>query len=365
MSNENNPPLRIDITNQNLTDNDAIRLADALLQSRNDSGIRCGSMIKILRLSGNDISSAGFLAICEAIGGVADASAELQVLDIGNNRVASNVDDFIFAMYLLFSAAPKLNHLDLAGNRIGLTINSDFQLSGEILSMSEQYDVRLETLNLSDNFLCDRAVVHLTERMMISKFKSVTRLNLSWNNIGSSGSRALADMIACNLPLQHLILRHNFVGDAGCKMFASALKTNDTLLQLNLGYNRISSLGTKDLRTAVWNTTSLNTLATSNHSILLYGYHADDFYSSRGNSNEYILETEQILLLHAIQKQNLNLPPIHQMKTALFLRQNFHIKHFHQNRMHIPEVLQFVSSHFGVDKLFHIIREMPHFVCAN
>ena len=54
---------------------------------------------------------------------MADSTSTLEELDMGNNRVASNVDDFSFAIYLLFSAAPNLTHLDLTGNRIGLANN--------------------------------------------------------------------------------------------------------------------------------------------------------------------------------------------------------------------------------------------------
>lgn len=362
-----NPPRRIDICNQNLTDNDAIRLADALLYRSNSSDSSCAATLKKLRLRGNNITSTGFLAICEAIGGVADSISALEELDIGNNRVASNVDDFSFGLYLLFSAAPNLTHVDLTGNRIGLVDDRDMKLIGEIIALNPNYGGRLEALNLSDNFLCDRAVIHLAETMMLSGFKSLTRLDLSLNYIGVRGAQALAELVACNSTLQRLLLGGNSVGDSGATLFASALKTNDTLLELNLGYNRITSGGMDELRTAVYDTTSLNSIVTSNHtvSIFFYGYCSDDFHSS-GCTKEQLNEMDQILRINALPKHYPELPSIPQLKVAFRLGQSFDIKYFLGiDRKKMPEVLQFVSDRIGAEKLFFIMREMPLAVCAS
>lgn len=367
-STENNPPQRIDICNQNLTDNDAIRLADALLHCSGDSSSRRGSTLKMLRLRGNNITSKGFLAICEAIGGVADSTSALEELDMGYNAVVSNIDDFAFAMYLLFSAAPKLKHLDLAGNKIGLTNDGGRNLIGEILTLNEHCGGRLETLNLSHNFLCDRAAIHLAEAMMIMDLKSLKRLNLSLNYIGVRGAEALAKVVASNSPLEHLLLTYNSLGDSGAELLASALKTNDTLLELNLGYNRITSVGMKALRMAVYDTSSLNSLVTSNHSvsIFFYGYCVDEDFNYRGCTKEQLHEMDQILRINALPKHYPGLPPVPQLKLAFRLRQRFDMKYFqHIDRKHMPEVLRFVSAHVGGDKLFHIVKEMPLAVCAS
>lgn len=368
LTSTSNPPRRIDICNQNLTDDDAIRLADALLYCSDGSSSSCASTLKKLRLRGNNITSTGFLAICEAIGGVADSTSTLEELDMGNNRVASNVDDFSFAIYLLFSAAPNLTHLDLTGNRIGLANNDgDMKLIGEILSLNMHYGGRLETLNLSANFLCDRAVIHLAGTMMLSAFQSLKRLDLSLNYLGVRGAQALAEVVACNLPLQRLLIHGNNVGDSGATLFASALTTNDTLLELNLGYNRITSVGMEALRTAVYDTTSLNSLVTSNHtvSIFFYGYCTDDFHYC-GCTKEQLNEMDQILRINALPKHYQDLPPIPQLKVGFRLSQSFDMKYFHHiERKHMPEVLKFVGAHVGDEKLFHIMREMPLAFCAS
>jgi Leucine-rich repeat (LRR) protein len=370
-STENNPPLRIDICNQNLTDNDAIRLADALLHcsSSNGGGSRRGSTLKMLRLRGNNITSTGFLAICEAIGGVADSSSALEELDMGYNKVVSNIDDFAFAMYLLFSGAPNLKHLDLTGNRIGFANDGGMNLIREILSLNDHCGGRMETLNLSHNFLGDRAAILLAETMMMSDFKkSLKRLDLSLNYIGVRGAAALAEVVACNSPLEHLLLRCNSVGDSGAALFASALKTNSTLLELNLGYNEITSVGMNALRMAVYDTSSLDSIAASNHtvSIMFNGYCADYNDLRKGCTKEQLLEMDQVLRINALPKHYPDLPPVPQLKMAFRLRQSFDIKYFHQiDRKHMPEVLRFVSAHVGADKLFYLMKEVPLEVCAS
>lgn len=323
----------------------------------------------MLRLRGNNITSTGFLAICEAIGGVADSTSALEELDMGYNAVVSNIDDFAFAMYLLFSAAPNLKHLDLTGNKIGLSNDGGVNLIGEILSLNKHCgDGRLETLNLSHNFLCDRAAIHLAEAMIILDLKSLTRLNLSLNYIGVRGAEALAKVVASDTPLEHLLLTYNSVGDEGAELFASALKTNDKLLELNLGYNRITSVGMNALRTAVYDTSSLDSIVTSNHtvSIFFYGCCVDEDFNYRGCTKEQLHEMDQILRINALPKHYPNLPPVPQLKLAFRLRQSFDMKYFqHIDRKHMPEVLKFVSAHVGGDKLFHIMKEMPLAVCAN
>lgn len=355
-----NPPRRIDICNQNLNDNDAIRLADALLQSGG------GITLKKLRLRGNNITSTGFLAICEAIGGLADSSSALEELDMGQNRVASNVDDFSFAMYLLFSASPKLKLLDLAGNRLGLISDHDMKLVLDILSQSE-YSSNLETLNLNANFLDDKAATHLAESMMLSGFQSLTRLDLSLNHVGPTGAQALAEVVACNPKLQRLLLIGNNLGDSGATCLANALKTNSTLLELNLGYNRVTSVGMNALRMAVYDTTSLDTIVASNHtvSILFHDYCADDF-ANWGCSEEQIDEMEQVLRINALPKHDPDLPPIPQLKIIFRLAHNFDMKYFlHIDRKHLPEVLKFVAAHVGQEKLFYMMRNMPLALCAS
>ena len=124
------PPLHIDVCDVNLTDEDAFHLADALLastqttSSSNDtkehSNSNSGTTLKKLRLRGSQITSRGFLALAEAIGGMAGATSALEELDLGHTiDISKDVDDFAFGMYLFLSAATKLKSLDLEGCYLG------------------------------------------------------------------------------------------------------------------------------------------------------------------------------------------------------------------------------------------------------
>ena len=202
---------------------------------------------------------------------------------------------------------------------------------------------------------------------MMSDFKkSLKRLDLSLNYIGMRGAAALAEVVACNSPLEHLLLRFNSVGDSGAALLASALKSNSTLFELNLGYNGITSVGMNALRMAVYDTSSLDSIAASNHtvSIMFNGYCAD--YNDIGCTKEQLLEMDQVLRINALPKHYPDLPPVPQLKMAFRLRQNFDIKYFHHiDRKHLPEVLRFVSAHVGADELFYLMKEVPLEVCAS
>ena len=113
-----NAPIHVDVCDPSLTDDDAIRLADALTATQN--GGKGGTTLKKLRLRGSQITSRGFLALAEAIGGVEGSTSALEELDFGHTiQITDDIDDFAFGMYLLLSAAKHLKCLDLEGNYIG------------------------------------------------------------------------------------------------------------------------------------------------------------------------------------------------------------------------------------------------------
>ena len=75
---------------------------------------------------------------------------------------------------------------------------------------------------------------------------SITRLDLSYNNIGDEGARTLADTLLKNTSLTSLDLRYNKIGDIGAKAFADALLKNTSLTSLYLG-------GNNDIRSTLTN----------------------------------------------------------------------------------------------------------------
>ena len=69
--------------------------------------------------------------------------------------------------------------------------------------------------------------------------KAVTKLNLSYNNIGYEGGKVIGEALRINTTLTKLNLHYNEIGDKGGKVIGEALRINKTLTKLNLSSNNI------------------------------------------------------------------------------------------------------------------------------
>lgn len=360
------PPLYIDVCDVNVTDKDAFRLAEALTSEDT------APTLKKLRIRGSQITTTGFLALAEAVGGVAGSTSSLEYLDLGYTvDIAENVDDFAFGMYLILSAATNLKHLDLEGCYI--TQHAGMALA-EILAV---HGSKIETLNLCNNALEDDAIVHLAGN--VSNCHALTKLDLGRNYIGSVGAKALAEYISTNpLHLQHLILWENSIGDTGANYFSKALKSNSTLVELNLGYNHLSSVGIESLLRAIFDTSSLNALVESNHTLYCLfsqSYKHDLIRWGRCDVPTLfditnILQLNEVNTLikqHSLQSKELpswasDLPltslSIEQLKVVIYLKRCFDMKNFLDlDRTMLPQAIEFVGHNLGYDGVFHLIGQ--------
>ena len=80
---------------------------------------------------------------------------------------------------------------------------------------------------------------------------TVTKLNLSENEIGDSGAAALAKAVEVNSTLAELYLLSNKIGDSGAAALAKAVEINSTLAVLSLSSNGIGESGAAALAKAV------------------------------------------------------------------------------------------------------------------
>ena len=102
---------------------------------------------------------------------------------------------------------------------------------------------------------------------------AVTELNLSWNRLPSAAAKVLANAMKKNTNLEHLNLSYNSFSDKSVDGFVELLRNNSTLLSFNLTGNNIKVDKQSDktgraalLKNAILDTTSLQTIADSNHS---------------------------------------------------------------------------------------------------
>jgi len=94
-------------------------------------------------------------------------------------------------------------------------------------------------------------------------------LDLSSNNIGSEGCRALARLLQDpDSSLRVLALDRNVIDDTGSFVLANALRNNTTLEELQLDQNRgITSVGLNEFYQVVCNTSSILDTFLSNHTL--------------------------------------------------------------------------------------------------
>jgi len=112
--------------------------------------------------------------------------------------------------------------------------------------------------------------------------KAVTNLDLSNDNIGYEGGKAIGEALKSNTTLTKVYLSNNRIGDEGDKAIGEALKGNTTLTKVYLSNNNIGYEGGKAIGEALKSNTTLTNLYLSNNNI---GYEGDKAIGEALKSN--------------------------------------------------------------------------------
>jgi hypothetical protein len=102
---------------------------------------------------------------------------------------------------------------------------------------------------------------------MIILQSDVRSINLSNNNIDSLGAVTVAEYLERNPPIEALFLYHNHLNDNDVIFISRALKRNTNLKTINMHSNDFTSIGVKALLTCVFDSSSLNAISESNHTL--------------------------------------------------------------------------------------------------
>ena len=163
-------------------------------------------------------------------------------------------DDFVTALYCINECKKEQSNLYIELARI-LAISSYLQLQNVGLKGRRLSDApatvlaeaiktnsaSLSKLDLSENEIGEAGTAALSEAIILSSMLTV--LNLSENGICDTGAAALAEGIKLNSTISELNLSHNEIGDTGAAALAEGMKLNSTLTELNLSQNRIGDTG--------------------------------------------------------------------------------------------------------------------------
>jgi hypothetical protein len=97
----------------------------------------------------------------------------------------------------------------------------------------------------------------------------ISNIDLSNNNINSSGAIQIAEYLESNPPICRIGLQRNWLNDDDALLISQALKRNTNLTQLNLVGNNFTYIGVKALLTCVFDSSSLNAISESNHTLTI------------------------------------------------------------------------------------------------
>ncbi len=131
-------------------------------------------------------------------------------------------------------------------------------ISEELLQRIRDNDPTLTDLNLTGNEIGSTGATAIATAL--ENNITLKSLDLGWNEIGNEGATAIAIALENNTTLRGLYLWYNQIGNEGATAMATALKNNTTLTDLNLGANQIGNEGVQVLATAIENNSTLTYL---------------------------------------------------------------------------------------------------------
>jgi len=150
----------------------------------------------------------------------------------------------------------ELQNFYLNHNRI------DSMESARCLSMSLRSHSSIQEIRLTH---CDLG--SSPEMLSVILQSDVRRIDLENNNIDSLGAVKIAEYLEGDPPIQRIYLGHNQLNDDDVILISQALKRNTNLTEIYLYSNNLTSIGVKALLTCVFDSSSLNAISESNHTV--------------------------------------------------------------------------------------------------
>jgi hypothetical protein len=163
----------------------------------------------------------------------------------------------IISLSRLVINSSQLTRLFVNHNRI------DNMESARCLSRSLKSHARIIELHLTH---CDLG--SSPEILSVILQSEVKYINLDYNSIDSFGAVKIAEYLEGDPPIKELSLRHNRLNDNDAILISQAMRRNTNLRYLHLLGNNLTSTGVKALLTCVFDSSSLNAISESNHTMV-------------------------------------------------------------------------------------------------
>lgn len=117
------------------------------------------------------------------------------------------------------------------------------------------------------------------------------------NNVRTMGSTHIPDFIEANPPVTYLNLSNNHLNDIDAALIAASLHSNTKLRYINLAANDIASIGYLALKIAIFNTSSLNAIADSNHICSIQGVGIEPSLINNSSKTKHVNRDRKIYSL--------------------------------------------------------------------
>ena len=185
-----------------------------------------------------------------------------KIINFNNNELVNVREGIEFAVKSMENSS-ELERFNWVNNRIDTMENAQFLLDS--MTTHPHVDkVRLEC--------CFGEDINGYEilRVLLASGKRFLSLDLEKNNIRTGGTE-ISDYLATNPPLENLYLGGNHLDDNDAILIASALKQNTNLQRLRLGDNEFTEKGKNALSNAIYDSSSLNSVADCNHRCSIEG----------------------------------------------------------------------------------------------
>jgi hypothetical protein len=166
-------------------------------------------------------------------------------------------EEGIVSLSKLVDVSYELQYFYLHHNRID-NMDSARCLSRSIKSHNQLNHLSLKHCKLGGN----------PEILLVILQSDISFINLQNNNIDSLGAAKIAEYLKGNPPIQRIDLEKNRLNDDDAILISQALKRNTNLKIIHLKGNNFTSIGVKALLNCVFDSSSLNAISESNHTLL-------------------------------------------------------------------------------------------------
>jgi hypothetical protein len=194
--------------------------------------------------------------------------------------------DGIISLSELVDVSSELQTFCIDYNRID-NMNSVRCLSRSLKSHTCINELHLTHCDLGSN----------PEILSVILQSDVKYINLDNNNIDSLGAVKIAEYLEGDPPIHRIDLEHNRLNDDDVILISQALQTNMNLETLYIQSNNFSSIGMKSLLTCVFDSSSLNSISESNHTVTEM-----IMFLFRGNNEKLQRCIDRLLELDKFQK---------------------------------------------------------------